>query len=334
VHTAGIAALLAFAPTCLAADRNADVPRYSSFVFENDFFIADDGGYTNGLAWSWAYGPFETFEGRTPGWVDWLAGGLYIATLPDRRRQVSYSVVQEIYTPEEIAIKEVDPDDRPYAGLLTWQTNWYAYDDRVSDRLGLELGVLGPLSFAEESQKLVHEITGANKPEGWDEQLDDEPVFRVSAQRNWRLSDGLVRGAEYDVVGLLHGGAGNRRSDLGSGAALRIGRGLRHSLPNLSLTPARDVNLMAGHPGSWYAFLGLGAQYVFNDITIDGNTFDDDSPSVELENLQGTATAGAALNIGNWSWLFSVRYITDEFETQVKDSLYGSLSVSYGFSER
>ena len=119
-------------------------------------FIFDDGGYTNGFGYNWQYGAFDSFEDRTPAWMEWLAGNLYIATLPDKQRRVGYRVVQEIYTPEEIADKKADPNDRPYAGLLLWQANWYAYDAHIADRLGLVLGLVGSASLAEQSQKLVH----------------------------------------------------------------------------------------------------------------------------------------------------------------------------------
>jgi hypothetical protein len=314
-----------------ADDRNSDVERLSSFIFENDMFILDDGGYTNGFGYLWGYGPFDNFEERTPVWMDWLTHDLYIATLPGKQRRVSYSIFQEIYTPEEIVDKEPDPNDRPYAGLLMWEANWFAYDERIADRVKLELGLVGSASLGEQSQKLVHKITTANNPQGWNEQLDDEPIFRVGAQRNWRLQDGLLGPTEYDVIGLAHADAGTRRSDIGSGVVFRIGKGLGSSLANVSLTPARDVNLIAGLRQHWYAFVGLGGEYVANDITLDGNTFTN-GPSVNIEHWQGSATVGAAWNLGNWGCLFSIRGITDEFDTQRKDSLYGSLSVSYHYA--
>ena len=58
-----------------AVERNKDVEKQSTFVFENDMFTFDDGGYTNGFAYYWQYGPFESFDGRTPGWMQALTCG-------------------------------------------------------------------------------------------------------------------------------------------------------------------------------------------------------------------------------------------------------------------
>jgi hypothetical protein len=312
------------------AQRNSDVEGLSTLIFENDQFNMEDGGYTNGLGYSWTYGPFDDFAGRVPGWLETLGGGLYVATMQDKRRRHGYSVIQEIYTPEETGSKVADPDDRPYAGLLTWQTNWYAYDDRVTDRLELELGIVGELSLAEGAQKVVHEITSADKPEGWDDQLENEPIFRVGAHRGWRLLDGLLGAIEYDVIGHLAGNAGTRRSDAATGVSFRIGNGLQGSFANVSLTPVRDGNWNRTRRGAWSVFLNLSGTYVFNDITLDGNTFEN-SPSVDLENSVGSAIAGASWNIGSWGWLFTMRALSDEFETQKTESVYGSLTVSYHF---
>lgn len=315
-------------PLSYASDRNGDIERQSSFVFENDMFTFDDGGYTNGFGYLWGYGPFDSFDDRTPAWMERLTRNLYIATLPDKQRRLTYGVTQEIYTPEEIVDKDPDPNDRPYAGLLLWQANWFAYDKRVSDRLGLELGIVGSASGGEQTQKLVHEATTANKPQGWNEQLDNEPFFRIGLQRSWRLRNGNIKQMEYDFIGIAHVGAGTRRSELGAGLSIRIGNGLDHSFANASLNPARNLNLISGRPGNWYAFVGFGGEYVANDITLDGNTFKN-SPSVKIENWQASSTVGAAWNVGRWGWLFSLRGITDEFDTQEKKSVYGSLSVSY-----
>lgn len=326
--TAVLACALLFATPGHANDRNSDVDRLSTYVIENDDIVLDDGGYTSGLGYIWSYGPFDSFAGRTSAWTEWLTEDLYIARMKSKQRRISYQVIQEIYTPEEINVDMPDPKDRPYAGIVTWQASWFAYDERLADRLLIELGIVGSASLAEQLQKGAHTITGANEPKGWDEQLENEPIFRLGAQRNWRLHNSAYGHIEYDVISQVFGAAGTRRSDLGGGLSFRFGKGLGRSLANVSLTPARDVNLNAGHTGEWYGFISLGGAYVFNDITLDGNTFET-GPSVEIEHWQASASIGAVWNLGNWGLLISIRGLSDEFETQEKDSLYGSLSISY-----
>lgn len=328
-----IISVLAFSQYSYSGQRNDDVDQIITITFENDLFALDDGGYTNGLGYGWGYGRFDNFDNRTPGWMEWLTEDWYIATMPDKQRAISYGITQQIYTPDKTSTKEPDPDDRPYAGLLWWQTSWFAFDEQIADKITLELGVVGPASLAEQNQELVHNITGANTPEGWDEQLDNEPIFRLAAQRNWRLQSSHFKRLEFDMISHFYGGAGNRRSDIGTGISLRIGSGLVESLATASMTPGRDINPLAGRPSHWYAFMSLGGRYVFNDITLDGNTFKD-GPSVDLEHWQTQASLGAAWNSGNWGWLFSMHRGGDEWQTQREDTMFGSLSVSYRFDAK
>jgi hypothetical protein len=50
----------------------------------------------------------------------------------------------------------------------------YAWDDRVSDQLSLILGFVGPVALAEPAQTFIHRLTGADEPQGWDNQLQQE----------------------------------------------------------------------------------------------------------------------------------------------------------------
>lgn len=322
---------LFFSQASYPADRNDDVDEVITFLFENDMFALDDGGYTNGLAYGWGYGTFDSFENRTPEWMQWLVGDWYIENLPDKERAISYGIAQQIYTPDKTSTKVPDPNDRPYAGLLLWQTSWFAFDTFIADKITLQLGMVGPASLAEHGQKFVHNITGASSPKGWGRQLENEPVFRLATQRNWRLQRNHIKNLEVDMVSHWYAGAGNLRSDTGTGITLRLGRGLDETLAIVSMTPNQDINPLAGRTSKWYTFISLGGRYVLNDITLDGNTFKN-GPSVDLEHWQTMASAGIAWNTGNWGWLFSMYRGGDEWQTQQEDTAYGALSLSYRFS--
>ena len=49
-----------------------------------------------------------------------------------------------------------------------------------SPAVGVAVGVVGEWSFAEDSQKAVHEIIDSEEPLGWDTQTDNETVFKFS----------------------------------------------------------------------------------------------------------------------------------------------------------
>lgn len=324
-------ALLLFITTAPAEVENQD--DYVTITFENDVFFGNDGGYTNGIGVFWAHGIFDEFNQEViPRWANLLTKNLPISTTPDKARAVSYVVGQSMQTAGDITIKELVPEDAPYMGLLGWRGTLHAFDDTSADKISLFLGFVGPVSGAEHVQKFVHSILGVNKPEGWAHQLNNELVFRLSADRSWRLANkSFERGTGFDVIGVLQGGGGTLRSDIGAGISFRYGRNLSRTFPAVTFIPGREVNPLAGMDRySWNFFLNVLGRYVFNDISIDGNTFTN-SHSVELIHDQYFLTAGIAFNFGDWALLLSSVRGSDRYESQDAPTKFGSLSVTFRY---
>ncbi|MBN4055126.1 lipid A deacylase LpxR family protein [bacterium AH-315-K03] len=305
--------------------------RWGTLTSENDIIAGDDGGYTNGISYTWGKGSFEKFEDHTPDWINWLSEDLWIATAANKRRGISYTIAQTMYTPTNIEIETPIANERPYAGILLWQTNLHAFDEKVSDRWSLALGVLGEASLAEQSQKFVHKVTGSEEPKGWDNQLNNEAVLRFQVSRLWRLINGDIGTIDYDVIGNTLASAGNLRSDLGLGVGFRLGVNLAQSFPMATTLPGRDINpLAAGKQNDWHVFINFYGRHVFNDITLDGDT-DRDVIGVELEKNQSVAVFGVAFNWENWGFIVSTARGNKQFEEQVDDTEFGSMSVTYKY---
>jgi hypothetical protein len=234
-------------------------------------------------------------------------------------------------TPENIEATELIENDLPYAGLLGWRGTLYAWDNDVADQFSVILGVVGPASLAEDTQKVVHRITGSDKPQGWDNQLHNEVVFQVRAQRSWRFDLTDSNGFGTDFLTFASGGIGTFSSEVAASAMVRFGSGLEETFPAVSILPGRDINPLAGAEGDhFYMFLGAQAHYIFNDIFVDGNTFRN-SHSVTLKHEGFTVSAGAVWNWEKWGLLFSVAETSSNFEERDGKGRFGSLSVSYRF---
>jgi len=324
--------VLLFIAASAAWAQEAERANFVTITCENDVFFGRDSGYTNGIGFSWAHGPYDEFEGNIPRLFHFLTRRLYISTMQGKKRAVSSSFGQAMQTADDIEIEELVKEDAPYAGLLGWRGTLYAFDERVADRLSLELGIVGPASGAEQVQTFIHKVIGAEEPQGWDHQLSNEPVLRLEASRSWRYAARTwSSGVGMDLVGFVQGGAGNLISDAGAGMSLRFGHGLARTFPAATIYPARGVNPLAGmERPRWNAFVNVMGSYVFNDITINGNTFTE-SHSVELVHLQAVATAGIAFNLRNWAFTLSTARGTDRYETQSLPTRFGSLSVTCYF---
>ena len=112
-----------------------------------------------------------------PSWMDpvanWLPWG-------EGRRTVGYDVAQGMFTPEDTDRSVPDPDDRPYAGILAFGLTLHVEKEHSYHGLKFVTGVVGPWSLAEETQNAVHDLIGNDKSQGWDYQLENEPIFNLA----------------------------------------------------------------------------------------------------------------------------------------------------------
>ncbi len=309
-----------------------EVSNFFTFTFENDFFVGDDNGYTNGMGITFGKGPFTEFNNENlPDWLHWLTKELYVSTMKNKQRGVAHMFFQRMQTPEDLSETALIKDDVPYVGLLAWQGTLYAWDDHVSDQFSLYLGAVGPITFAEEVQIFVHDLMGAIEPKGWDNQIENELIFKVEAQRVWSLYRSNGMGKQFDILGLWGAGIGTLESATKAGLAIRWGTNLQNSFQAFSLQTDRQVNPLSLTPeNDFYLFFGGRAGVVFNNILIDGNTFKD-SHSVPLEHYQDQVSAGFVWSIGNNAFVFQISSISSSTTIINDRDEFGALSFTHRF---
>jgi hypothetical protein len=298
-----------------------------SLVFENDLFSDTDRNYTNGVRVSWLSGP-----DRTPEWA--LGAARWFPLFPSGGVvRTSYAIGQNMYTPRDITLEIPPLDDRPYAGWLYGSIGLIAETGRLLDQLELTLGVVGPASFADKTQKIIHKIADKNEPRGWDTQLENEPGVVVTYQRSWRgFVSESVSGFDFNVTPHAGGAFGNVFTYANAGLMLRFGE----RLP-LDYGPPR---IQPSLPGSgffipqdgfgWYLFAGVEGRAVARNIFLDGNTFRD-SRSVDKEPLVGDLQFGVAITLQNVRLSYTHVLRTREFKSQAEDGDFGAFSVSARF---
>lgn len=299
---------------------------------ENDLFGGGtDRDYTNGLRISWV-----SAENAVPQFVRDI-GHLFPLFRDEGKVRWSVSVGQNMYTPSDISESALLQDDRPYAGWLYGSLGLSSETDDGIDSLEVTLGVVGPASMAGETQKFWHDFIGATEPEGWDNQLNNEPGIMISYERQWWRALDL----DYDDTGIglqfdlsPHAGAtvGNVMTYANAGATFRIGQGLdrdkavppriRPSLPGSGYLPPTGF--------SWYVFGGVEGRAVGRNIFLDGNTFGA-SHEVERNILVGDMQGGLSVHFGGWRMTYTQVYRTREFDGQDRPNIFGSLAVTFSF---
>ncbi len=309
---------------------NNEPSEFFNLTFENDLFFGEDDGYTNGFGLTFATGPFDEFDhSTTPSWLLPLIKRMPIADYTNRQRGFAHRFYQRMQTPDDIEEQQLIPDDLPYAGLLAWQGIFYAWNDKVVDRWSLTLGVVGPASYADKTQNIVHDLLSSDNPRGWDNQIGPETVFKLEANRNWKIFQNAEQ--SFDIIGLTGASIGTLNSSAKTAIGFRWGEGLDTSFPTFSLYADRQVNPLSFTPrNDFYFFTGLQISFVANDIFIDGNTFSD-SHSVPLRHWQGLFSIGSV-----WSWDrygFVFQFASASSRTTIIDQRekFGAVSLTYHF---
>lgn len=296
---------------------------------ENDLYTGSgDAYYTNGARAAWLDADFD------PPWLaDWLVQRLPFmdATAP---MVVQYGLGQNLYTPQDITLAAPQSADRPWAAYLYGSVGiTEGTRARVND-LELSVGWVGPGALGEPTQKLVHDLVGARTPQGWDNQLHDEPTINLSFQRRWPtfaevpLRDSQVTLAPHVGVALgnvyTHGAGGlTLRWDSDKDAVVDNPVRVRPSLPGTGYfqSPSHPVLTL---------FAGAEGRAVARNIFLDGNTFGS-SPNVDKKPLVADLQAGAVLTYKRLQVGYTAVYRTPEFYGQKNGQVFGAITLGVKF---
>ncbi len=207
----------------------------------------------------------------------------------------------------------------------------------------IQLGIVGPASFAEETQSLVHELLASQRPNGWDNQLKNEPGLAIIYERKLRLLQGGDSGDPgFDVIAHLGGTLDNVYTYANTGMEVRAGWNIPTDFGDALIRPAGDTNApvnaldprLSGKNGfGLYVFSSVSGRVVLRDIFLDGNTFTD-SHSVDKKYFVADVAAGVSLVIHHVKLSYAQVLRTKEFKGQPDNHSFGSITISFSWRLR
>ena len=257
------------------------------FEIANDVMFDSDNQFTNGFSFQKhsAYADdIEELEG-----VIGFGRSIARRVLPDwdgAHYRKSLRFGQNMGTPEEIEATEIILDDVAYHGLLAVESSWIVFDDNRFRGYGTTIGLVGEYSGAEALQKAVHSLIDSEDPEGWDNQLDHEPVVNAYAIFKRKFANR----PNFDAAWTLDLAAGNYHTGIEAGVEMRFGRkpqGVTYTPVPLGRGMAYDGTLgrsdnrsefylsLAARAWAWAVFMPLeGNRLVSDNEWTDNNTID------------------------------------------------------------
>ncbi|MFZ3175840.1 MAG: lipid A deacylase LpxR family protein, partial [Thiobacillus sp.] len=239
---------------------------------ENDLFTGTDQNYTNGVAFSAVShdiaGKLRTECLPTPvrlhaEFIKFLNPDFWTdAENSAHTQNVVVKFGQSMFTPKDPARTDLNIDDRPYAGLLYVGMSWNRRkhepqsNSEILDTREISLGVIGPLSLAEQSQNLFHDAIGADRFLGWQHQLKNEPALQLAMDRkfkDYRGTGAITPGFSADSIRSLGLRLGNIETSATLGIEGRIGWNLPNDFGTYPIRPGaenRPPSAASIHSGS------------------------------------------------------------------------------------
>ena len=327
-------------PPLLYAEESGGFKTFT-FYMENDIFANTDGQYTNGFKLTWTrYGLAELPEDAwAHRWLYPVVKRLGFEKKPESEKAITFSLGQNMYTPNDIEKTELISDDRPYAGILYMELGFHhKYKNRMHT-LGLCAGIVGPHSYAEALQSEGHALLHNKEPKGWDNQLKDEPVIGLIYDYKHKIfTSNINAGAGGDIIFNAGAGLGNVKTFCHAGLMMRWGWNVPNDCGNFPIQPAtcfhsefkQSTCQSQKKKYGIHLFFSAGSELVLHDIFLDGNTFRD-SHSVDKKPVIGILMGGIGLVTGRVKTVIAYVARTKAFDTQSKSEAYGSMNVSFHY---
>ena len=331
--------------SCTAnADRDQREEWTLNLYIENDLFSETDQDYTRGIQLSWVSPDISDYveSDELPGWVRRLNRSLtfFHKSLKGLKRNVTVTVGQQMYTPQDLYETELIEDDRRYAAWLFLGLGYQTRAEDQLDTLELQLGVVGPAAFGQEAQDFIHDLRDFEKFQGWDNQIRNEPGFVATWEhkRKWKRINPATRFG-YDTITHTGFSLGNIHTHVNAGAEVRLGWALPDDFGTSAIRPGGqnstpdstwDPRFVGDKKWGLHAFASLDVRLVARDIFLDGNSFRN-SHSIDKELVVADVALGVAYIVGGGRVSYAQIFRSKEFSVQNSYHSYGSLSFSYTF---
>lgn len=237
----------------------------------NALLKGQDWGYTNGTRLDY-FGPRKKQRARLH---------QKIRIFSPKYATNGWSILQVMITPQKTRPFIPDKNDYPYAGaLMAVHTRQKAdpYNKRILQTEWVA-GVMGPASFARQTQVFLHRLIGDPKPNGWDYQLPADLLlnYNVTYEKQVAGKNKLI------VVAGANGFAGTLSDGLSAYSIIRFQKNLSY----FSGLASQYFPVNQKKPGFAFSIKPSLDAVLYNAL-LDGGLFNRQSPVHDGNAISGT----------------------------------------------
>lgn len=250
-----------------------------------------------------------------------------------QNKVLGFELGQRIYTPQSAYVPGPAYIDRPFAGYTYFSTSInLLYKNESNLRLEAQVAVVGPNSYGQQVQDLIHKVFDFYQPGGWQYQIANDYELNLSAQYN-RL---IARTHGFDISANSYLDLGTGIDGAGLGFTARFGR--FNQLYNSAITTSSvSARKMGSNRTEIFFFAKPSINYVAYSSTIQGSIFESAPAIYEIELVKKpyilSEQLGGMFVTGHWEVNASATYQTRETVLMIHPGhQWGSIAVLYRFN--
>ena len=247
----------------------------------------------------------------------------------------TFRIGQMVFTPKIRNVSTTSKVDRPPAGWIFGELKRnYFYQNENVFKIGVQVGIVGPAAYAQETQKILHQFLGIDEVQGWQFQIQITLALQTNLMFSKKLK--LLENAQKIDFHL------QSETNLGTvltGTTLAVSAriGLKKLLPifdsnfyGAALNKDKSVYKTQSEA---YFFINSGLNYQLYDATFQGSLFNNSSPiTIDLIPFRLVGAAGFKYRKDNLNLSYSFVYQGKEAQNATLTGYYyGAIAIGFLF---
>jgi len=242
-------------------------------ISEDDDFLnlrgqGTDRGYSSGLKIELYY--TKTVPAKFP-------SNLLMKITGNAENIYGWGITQNLYTPNNISVKDIQMGDRPYAATLYISHSLISSDNIKKQKLTttLSLGAIGKYAFGKEVQTWVHHLINYTKPQGWDNQVRSDVILNYLINYEKLV---FSPSKNLEIIGNVDGNVGTLYNNVGIGLQFRAGL-FNNYFSNYERPTYKNSSSIEGNKRKFqfYFYMKTDVTAVMDNTVLQGGFFTHDS---------------------------------------------------------
>lgn len=290
-------------------------------LWDNDYInVRGDGTdryYTNGVRLDYFYTKKQKAK---------FPSSLLLNISKENNNIFGWGLAQFMFTPRNIDVADIQYNDRPYAGALYGIHSLQSIDKikKIKVTSEIRFGVIGPMSFAKETQTWVHNAFNYTKPLGWHNQVPNDIILNY----NINIENQILRPSNKMLVtGIVETFSGTVYNAAGAGFMLRLGK-FNNYLEDIYELQAKEKRTQL------YVFMKPAVRIVLSNALLQGGLLNQISPQStgyvlskdQIERFIVLYDVGVTFERPKYSVTITQKFIGPEFKGQYTQE-FGNLNL-------